>query len=248
MSEQPLTSTSVYRRQVPETDFKKWATAARLELQTYIRQLPDVPSKRGPLEDISKKLSLLEYAMVGSKSESTAREEFVSWLEEYDTGGWARFADERARLETARKQEKEEKDRRSTIAGAPAEAIKLTKKYGAGAGVKVGTVIAVLVHAKTGKLWSGTSGEYTTSEKHPLMKTILTGVVQVEDWPVAACGEVAAMNAYLHDSGTTDLSQLPSGTLFFHAQTWNAKDGKWQARAACKNCDQWLKKIGAGRV
>ena len=41
--------------------------------------------------------------------------------------------------------------------------------------------------------------------------------------------------------------------LVFHAEVWNtggSRSGKtatahWQARGACKNCSQWVEKIGA---
>ncbi|MGW0595212.1 alpha/beta fold hydrolase [Streptosporangium sp. NPDC002607] len=105
-----------------------------------------------------------------------------------------------------------------------------------------------VAHAGTGKTWPGTSGEYSLSKKHPVMAKVLAGVTQVEEWPVTACGEVAAMNAYLNSAGITDVSKIPRDTLYFHAQTWNAMAGKWQARSGCGNCRQWVTKIGAAWI
>ncbi|MEU8203590.1 hypothetical protein [Streptosporangium sp. NPDC049046] len=248
MSEQ--TSTPTFADQVPETDFPEWASAVRTDLQTYIKtHVPDLASKRDPFEAIDKKLSSLTYAIAYyDKAESTAREEFIAWLEENDTGAWGTFVAHTTRMETLKAQEKERKDKDSLASKALEEAQRLTRKYGAGAGRKAGTVIAVVSHAGTGKTWSGTSGEYSLSTKHPLMAKVLTGVSQVEDWPITACGEVAAMNAYLNSTGITEMAKIPKDMLYFHAQTWNATGGKWQARSACGNCDQWLKKIGAKRI
>jgi len=248
MSEQ--TSTPTFADQVPETGFSKWAGTVRTGLQTYIKaHVPDLTSKREPFEAIGKKLSSLTYAVAcGDKPEDTARDEFVTWLDENDAGSWGTFITHTTRMETLTAQEKESKDKLSLASAALGEAQRLVKKYGGGAGGKAGTVIAVVSHAGTGKTWSGTSGEYSTATKHPLMAKVLTGVVQVEEWPVTACGEVAAMNDYLNSTGLTDVAKIPKGMLYFHAQTWNARDGKWQARSACKNCDQWLKKIGAARI
>ncbi|MER6170811.1 hypothetical protein [Streptosporangium sp. NPDC001681] len=206
-------------------------------------------SKRAPFEDIAKKLTSLAYAVTyNGKSESTAREELVAWLGGNDTGGWGTFMTHVTRMETLKAQEKESKEKISLASTARQEAQHLIKKYSTGSGDKVGTVIAVVAHAGTGKTWPGTSGEYSLSKKHPIMAKVLAGVTQVEEWPVTACGEVAAMNAYLNSTGITDVSKIPRDTLYFHAQTWNAMAGKWQARSGCGNCRQWVTKIGAAWI
>jgi hypothetical protein len=83
---------------------------------------------------------------------------------------------------------------------------------------------------------------------HTVMTELLKGTKQAMEWPVASCGEVDALKQYLHDVGITSVAKIPSGSLYFHAETWNDKAGKWQGRSACKNCSQWFEKIGAQRV
>ncbi|WP_436760908.1 hypothetical protein [Streptosporangium sp. V21-05] len=48
-----------------------------------------------------------------------------------------------------------------------------------------------------------------------------------------------------HRPKITKKSEIQAGTLYFHAETWNSTNQKWQARSACKTCDVWLKEIGA---
>ena len=93
-----------------------------------------------------------------------------------------------------------------------------------------------------GNTYLGTSGH---GALHAVMGKLLVGVQKVEDWPTNVCGEIDAMNQYLAGNPWTEIAQIPKGELFSHAETWDATARKWKGRSACKNCEQWLKKIEA---
>ncbi|SEH01396.1 YwqJ-like deaminase [Nonomuraea solani] len=248
MSMQPTGPT--YGDQIPEEGFKAWSAKSRVVLQTYIKELRDLPSVREPYEAINTKMRNLENRVVDGMDEGAARDSLIEWLTLNDTkGAWKDFMTELARLEKILAQEKERKHRDEMLFNAHREARHLTGKYATGKGAAVGTVIAVIVHAKNGATWAGTSGGFSIAKKqHPLIKKLLSDVKKLEEWPVNACGEVAAMNEYLLSTPFTELSQIPADVLHFHAQTWSTDKSKWQARSACLNCDQWLATIKARRI
>ncbi|MDF5758169.1 hypothetical protein [Spongiactinospora sp. TRM90649] len=249
MSEQPIKPTLA--DQVPEKDFQTWAGYARTHLHEYIKTLPDRALTRDPFESIAKRLSILAaHVREHDKSEAEGREAFISWVEtQYLTREWESFmgyvADKVAVLE----KEKVKEEKRSLAGNALVESRRLVGKYSTGPGDKVGTVIAVIAHSGTGKTWWGTSGGYSIAAKqHPVVKEVLKGVHKAEEWEVTACGEVDALNAFLNSGTIAKMSEIPKGVLHFHAVTWNYDKSKWQARGACLNCDQWLKRIGAARL
>ncbi|MFD9704588.1 hypothetical protein [Lentzea sp. NPDC059081] len=126
---------------------------------------------------------------------------------------------------------------------ATALAVSLRDQYPHGDSKKVGRVVAGLADSDGGG-WTGTS----RGVKKKLIAVtwqLLSDVVKKEDWEVHACGEVDAINKYLIDMGFQSVKDIPGGELFSHAETWSDEKHRWEGRKACKNCIQWLERIGA---
>lgn len=249
MTDQPYVAPPTVNDQVPRTGVKEWAFSARSLLDGFFRRMTILDREKDGVELLTQRLLRLESAIIGGTDEGTARAAFVTWVEENDGGGWAYYLGKKAEVERQKAEEQAKRRHEAIISSAREEAVTLRKKYPGGKGSAVGTVIVGLADTITGKTYTGTSGAYAqATKKHRVMEELLAGVPQVEDWPVNACAEVEAMNKFLNAGEITKKSEIQAETLYFHAETWNEKSGKWQARSACKNCDVWLKKIGACRI
>ncbi|GAA3421450.1 hypothetical protein [Streptosporangium vulgare] len=249
MTEQPHIALPTVNDQVPATGVKEWAFGARTLLDGFHRKMTILDREKEGVDLLMKRLSRLEFSIVSGTSEGSARGAFVEWVEENDAGGWAYYLAKKAEVEREQAEEQAKRRHEMIIASAREEAVNLRRKYPGGKGTAVGTVIVGLADTVTGKTYTGTSGAYAYADKqHAVMEELLAGVPEVESWPVNACAEVEAMNKLLIARKITKKSEIQAGTLYFHAETWNSRDGKWQARSACKNCDVWLKKIGACRI
>ncbi|WP_030922694.1 YwqJ-related putative deaminase [Streptosporangium amethystogenes] len=249
MTDQPHVALPTVGDRVPTTGIKEWAFGARTLLDGFFRKMTILNMEKDGVELLMKRLSRLELAIIEGTSEASARAAFIDWVEENDGGGWTYYLTKKAEVDRQEAEAQAKRRHEMIIASAREEAVGLRKKYPGGKGATVGTVIVGLADTTTGKTYTGTSGAYVHADKrHSVMEALLVGVPQVEDWPVNACAEVDAMNKLLIAREITKKSEIQVETLYFHAETWNGKAGKWQARSACKNCDVWLKKIGACRI
>ncbi|MEV4747475.1 hypothetical protein AB0K21_13965 [Streptosporangium sp. NPDC049248] len=249
MTDQPYVAPPTVGDRVPTTGVKEWAFGAWALLDGFFRKMTIVDREKDGVELLMNRLRRLESAIIGGTSEASARAAFIDWVNDNDGGGWAYYLTKKAEADRQEAEAQAKARHERITASAREEAVSLRNKHPGGKGVAVGTVIVGLADTITGKTYTGTSGAYTYADKrHAVMEELLVGVPQVEDWPVNACAEVDAMNKLLIARKITKKSEIKAETLYFHAETWNSTSGKWQARSACKNCDVWLKKIGAGRV
>ncbi|MEU8385339.1 hypothetical protein, partial [Streptosporangium sp. NPDC048865] len=234
---------------VPTTEVKKWAFDARTLLKGFFEKLTIRDSVKPHVEILLQKLSRLESSIIGGTPEGTARATFVTWVNEEDSGGWPYYVQVKTAEDRRLAEEAAEARRQKIIKMATSEAVKTRNQYNTGNNNAVGTVIVGLADTVSGTVHVGTSGNYAYStQQNQVMKDLLAGLNPVEKWPMTGCAEVDAMNNFLNARGVTSRGEIPPGTLYFHAETWNEKSGKWQARGACKNCEQWLPKIGAGHA
>ncbi|MFF5210144.1 hypothetical protein [Streptosporangium sp. NPDC000396] len=246
--EQTFASLPTEEDLVPTTDLKKWALNARMFLQDAIKADQPVGSFADALEALRSRMASLETSLLNGTAESEARKAFITWVREKSTqGAWVYYATKKVEADRLKAAEAALKTHAARIDRARSEAIK-TRNTSAAMGSAYGTVIAGLSDSSSDDYWIGTSGAYTRSaQQHPVMQELLAGVGQGEAWPVNACAEVDAMNQYLIARGFTRKAQIPAGTLYFHAETWNYDEGKWQARKTCGNCSGWIKKIDGRR-
>ncbi len=226
-----------------------WAYQRRSEASSIYKTMT-VHQPRTAVEELIERLRKLEGSLVDEgRDPIKAWDAFIAFLDDYDTGGWTFYLERQAAIDKEIEDEERRLTRQRLAALAATEAVAMRNKYPGGPNVLVGTVIAGLVDVETGRTWIGTSGQTAhTRAAHTVMTNLLKGTVKAEEWPVAACAEVDAMKQYLHDMGIDSADGIPADTLYFHAETWNSSAGKWQGRAACKNCSQWFKKISAQRV
>lgn len=102
---------------------------------------------------------------------------------------------------------------------------------------------AVLVEKSTGEIWTGVSGPHETL--NTVMIALLARCTKEENWPLRACAEVEAMNNYLNDHAAIGNVELIKGKdLVFQSGATNRAG----AKAACRNCSQWIANIGATRA
>ncbi|GAA1255760.1 hypothetical protein GCM10009677_02150 [Sphaerisporangium rubeum] len=251
MAEQATTPYSEFDELVPLTGLKDWAFKARTDLARYLKPLTIQDDVKPYAEAVHGRLITLETAIgVKNVAEADARAAFVGWLEKNDWGGGFRFFIDTNTEEVRKAQEAAAQAAvNRIIQSATSVAVDLRNGY-SGVGNKIGTVVAGLSETAAGRTFTGNSGGYVrAAQQHALMAELLSRTAQREDWDVNACAEVDAMNKYLLATpAVRRLSDIPRGKLFFHAETYAWEKGTWQARKACKNCDQWLIRIGAGRV
>jgi hypothetical protein len=192
--------------------------------------------------------------------------DFKAWTSDYsDRGAWDHYVtwqkeQDKARQDAQDRQaaEKAVTDAKNRATGA---AKAETSKRAAGlmsSDGKNGRVIAGLAFVGIpGTTYYGISG----TDKHAassaavdqVVTDLLKGTHQAENWPQKSCAEVDALKRYLTASGIIAVAAIPRDTLVFHAEVWHpggAWNGKmtskrWQPRAACANCEQWVGKIGA---
>ncbi|WP_433249500.1 hypothetical protein ACQPYK_02485 [Streptosporangium sp. CA-135522] len=233
---------------VPHTDLKGWAQKARMFLQEAIKTDQSSGAFADALEALRRRMASLESSLLGGTTESEARKAFITWVREKSTeGAWAYYAAKKVEADRLKAVEEARKTHALRIDRARSEAIKL-RNTPAVMGSAYGTVVAGLSDTASDDYWIGTSGAYTRADQqHPVMRELLADVGQAEAWPVEACAEVDAMNQYLIARGFTRKNQIPLGTLYFHAETWNYEASKWQSRKTCGNCSAWIKKIDGRR-
>ncbi|MGJ6963499.1 hypothetical protein ACSDR0_16470 [Streptosporangium sp. G11] len=247
MSEQTHVALPTADDLVPPAGVKTWAFGARTLLKGFYDKMTIANKEKPYVELLMTKLSRLESAIIGGTAETVARTTFVEWVRDEDEGGWSYYVQVKAAEDLRLAREAREARRQEIIGKARSEAVKARSRYSSGNNSAVGMVISGLADTVSDTVYVGTSGAYAYAKvQHPVMKELLTGVAMVESWPVTGCAEVDAMNQFLIARAITRKAQIEPGTLYFHAETWNEKSGKWQARGACKNCGQWLSKIEAG--
>ncbi|MFC6084328.1 hypothetical protein [Sphaerisporangium aureirubrum] len=249
MAEQTFTAEIPMEKQVPTVKVKDWAFQARTDLASYIKTLTIRDDVKPYAEALEKHLLRLEKSITDGTDEAVARATFIETVTNTDYGNaWAFYIDRKTAADLAFHAAAAKVALQQLVNSARDAAVRVSKQNSGGPGSAVGTVIAGLADASTGTTYTGTSGNYAYVTQHPLMAQVLAGTAQAEKWPVTGCAEVDAMNTYLLTTNFTKLSDIPRGKLHFHAETYNWSKGTWQARGACSNCDQWLKKIGAGRI
>ncbi|MFC6084327.1 hypothetical protein [Sphaerisporangium aureirubrum] len=249
MAEQTSTTNNPFEKQVPTTGVQAWALKARQDLARYIKPLTIRDDVKPYAEAVEKQLVALESAIgVKKTDQSVARAEFITWLLRNDYGGFQFYVDSKDKEILEANRLAAEAAVNKIIASARDAAVQLRNQHGGGSGAAVGTVVSGLADVTTGNTYTGTSGNFAYVTQHAVMLTLLAQTTQVENWPVTGCAEVDAMNNYLHHMNITSVAGIPRGKLFFHAETWNSNSRKWQPRSACSNCDQWIAKIGAGRI
>lgn len=206
------------------------------------------------MQAVAKRLAQVERdAQIRERDPNAIWDEFTAWQQSAEgTLAWLRFKElrdewaERKRKEREREEaERRRGNREACRQAAVSAAIALRDANPRGPNARVGTVCAGLAHI-SGIVWTGTSGG--ALDLHPVMRTLLDGIGQIEDWPLAACGEVHAMNQYLTAQGIGSINEIDGEDLFSHAETWNAVENKWQGRAACRNCSQWMDKVKINRA
>lgn len=234
--------------------FKKSAYVSRRQALDIMKRMTLGPYDYDLVRSVADKLGQFE-AAVSRPSEDLKEvtRGFAKWRDGEGESAWERFRALRAELldRERRERELEEAERRrgnrdACRQAAISAAIELRDANPQGPNARVGTVCAGLAHI-SGVVWRGTSGA-PLSDLHPVMGTLLSGVVQIEKWPVGACGEVHAMNQYLTAQSIDKVSDIKGEDLFSHAETWNDVERKWQGRAACKNCSQWMDKVKINRA
>lgn len=245
MSQQTHGTTPSYAESVvPTANVKTWSETIRLKVQRCSNNVPQ-GSEREYFDAVTQFLRTMESAIVSGTSESVARQEFITWVDEdYNReNALRRYIEERDRLEKEEQRLATERAHERLKDRARDEAVKLRNGYRGG--LSDSTVVCGLVDLASGTVWTAVSG--TQYPHHTVLTELLRRTHQVETWPVEACAEVNALNQYLNSQGITNKSDISSDTLFFHAETWNSGKNQWQARSACKNCSQWFDKIKAGR-
>jgi hypothetical protein len=246
--EQTFASLPSEEELIPADHLKEWVIGARLFLQTRMKADELTGGFEEAVEALRRRMSSLETSLLSGTAEGEARQAFIIWLREKATKGvWVYYA--KAWIEDKRLKAAEAalKIHAQRIDRARGEAVK-ARNNPAAMGRDYGTVIAGVSDSASDDYWIGTSGAYAyAAVQHPLMQELLAGVGQAEDWPVNACAEVDAMNQYLIARGHTAKNQIPPGTLYFHAETYNHTSKKWQSRSTCANCDTWVAKIDGRR-
>src|SRR5205085_1024247 len=113
-----------------------------------------------------------------------------------------------------------------------------TKSHPTGPDGTTGKTIAAAVELSTGRTWVGHSGISNHKQAAvAAMTALLTGCLQVEDWPNASCAEVDVMKQAMTDGADYEEE------LWFHAYTWDEQKNRWVGKTWCRNCAQWAKKI-----
>jgi hypothetical protein len=215
------------------------------------------------MDALWKKLGALENQAGGNTPLATVVQDFQQWLVYPNDEPWDFYVAEQQKLDAAERARQLEAARVRAIDEAKQRAVDAaiaeTTNYGGGLLSERGTgrVIAGLALVNNaGVTYTGISGvDMHTHATHPVIDELLRGTNQAEDWPQISCAEVDALKSFLHAAipAINSVAQIPRDTLVFHARVWNpggSKSGKtttphWQARGACKNCSQWVAKIGA---
>lgn len=207
-------------------------------------------SERDNLELVERRFARVAAAAGESlEAAKAAVAEFNGWKETTGALAWETFVELQEPIGAHAREvvaaQKKVKAYQDCSGRATAIAVALRNQHPHGPDNVVGTVIAGLVDSGSGNAWVGTSGP---PKSHTVMDQLLSGVAQVEEWPVNVCGEVDAMIQYLQAAGITRVEDIPRGALFSHAETWDARAHGWKGRSACGNCGAWLDKIGANRA
>lgn len=234
---------------------KQWADNGRAAAFSLSRKAK-IRSEGEQLVAVADRLGVLSVAVMAPQADVDAVvAAFEEWKVYDGYEAWPAFESAQAPVSTEAKavlaEQTRVRDHRDNSATATSLAVALARQNPGGPNVNVGTVIAGLADSAGGS-WTGTSGHGGTL--HAVMLELLSRVNKVEEWPVAVCGEVDAMNKYLNARGIQSIADIPRGGLFSHAETWGwpsekdrrtGRNGRWQGRAACANCEQWLTRIGA---
>ncbi|MCG8915878.1 hypothetical protein L6E12_08770 [Actinokineospora sp. PR83] len=226
-------------------DVKAWAEAGRGAAQGLgrARRLGSEKEKLEAVEQQFARVSVAAGRDLGAARQALAA--FAGWRDYPGGDAWGFFVDLQGPLAKFAKDVVVEQRWVAWLEGTKqttqAIAFTETKRHANGPDGVVGTVIAGMADGAGGS-WVGTSGHGAV---HRVMWDLLDGVNQVEAWETHVCGEVDAMNQYLVAHAVNSVADIPVGGVFSHAQTWDAGQRKWKARAACGNCEQWLKRIGA---
>jgi hypothetical protein len=215
------------------------------------------------MDALWRKLGALETQAGGNTPLATVVQDFQQWLVYPNEDAWEFYVAEQRKLDAAELERQRQAAQERAVSTAKQEAvdaaIALTRTYGQGLLSDRGTgrVIAGLAFVNNaGVTYTGISGvNMHTHATHPLIDELLKGTHQAEEWPQKSCAEVDALKTYLHTTvpAINSIAQIPQDTLVFHARVWNpggVQSGKtvtphWQPRGACKNCLQWVDKIGA---
>jgi hypothetical protein len=254
----------------PAAEIKDWFFQRRVQVEALVKSYtPKSAFNNDGMNMVSKKLLRLESSIAsGDMTAAAAVNNFQTWLNDSeDWGAWADYVadqQERDRAERARQQEEQQ---RAAIAAAKVRARdaarRLSGQYAGGLLSDRGTgrVIAGLaVVGAPAAVHQGVSGiDMHTHNNHLLIAPLLAGTHQAEAWPQASCAEVDALKSYLHAHvpAFNTLADIGNGGIpVFHAMVWHPggkwqgkeTSARWQDRAACANCDQWLDKIGALRA
>lgn len=227
-------------------NIQQWAEAGRMATVQLAKQGKRLNSQVEYLEAVQKKyLGVYTQAATGLANGQQAITDFNTWKGNEGYDAWAYFESLQGPGATEAKEVVAQQQRLQHIADrsnlATSIAVAERNNHSGGPDAVVGTVICGMADAN-GNTYLGTSGH---GALHPVMSKLLQGVGQAEKWPINVCGEIDAMNQYLAANAWTDVSQIPKGELFSHAETWDAKQRKWKSRGACANCEQWLSKIHA---
>lgn len=207
------------------------------------------------VERMSNKLNALKWA--DDQAIGVARGTLIDELNGPLYSAWCYYLEEQAKLDRAR-EEKEERERRERLKErARAKAIAYRNQHARTSG----TVVTGLVDLQTGETYVGQSGmaNRIVPRLHPVMRELLGGGDSLTGWPKEVCGEINVMNAYLHASKITSVSEIPENSLAFHSETFNSggdaisrttgkpveKTPHWQSRGACDNCKTWILRIKA---
>jgi hypothetical protein len=244
------------QRQREAQDFElARATLARLKQHlNQIERLPNLLNSDAYVVDVVRKfVATVESELVSRQENPRAlRRKIQEWTEGEGYDAWQKFGNLRKPIveQEKRDQAKADRERREKAAGAcrqraSSAAIALAHQAGGLAPDGTGTVCCGIAHVDGGE-WRARSGQGTAL--HPVMESLLSGVNQVEEWPVRGCGEVFAMSAYLTERKIDRVEDIRGEDLFSHAETYNRTTGKWLSRAACKNCDQWMERLHINRA
>lgn len=246
-------------------EVKDWVGLRRAQVLVLSKTLT-IQSKvgRDAMDALWSKLGTLASQAAGNTPLDTLIRDFQQWVDTYPNDeAWDFYVAEQQKLDAAELARQMEAAKVRAVSDAKQRAvdaaIALTKTYGGGLLSDRGTgrVIAGLaIVNNAGVTYSGISGvDMHTHTTHQVIGELLKGTNQAEDWPQTSCAEVDALKTYLHAAipAINSIAQIPQGTLVFHARVWNPggpKSGKvvtphWQPRGACKNCSQWVEKIGA---
>lgn len=251
----------------PVNQVKTWFYQRRVQVEGLARQLnPKSDFSQDTMERLGAKIRNAETRLAGGEDHVAVVADFRAWVVDgSDYGAWNYYktwqlAQDQAAADALAKAAAEQalSDAKNAANRAATSETKKRPRGLMNSDNTAGRVIAGLAFIGTpGVTYFGISGvDMHAASGLPVNQVItalLSGATQAEKWPLAACAEVDALKRYLTANGITSVAAIPKDTLVFHAEVWNPGqqwDGKttsphWQPRAACKNCKQWIGKIGA---